>query len=132
MPVGPALRRRCARTIRGSTPPCAFDSSCSLYLPMPSASQSNENIHVDAGEDRRLTIVAFTGGARLLLLRPYDFMDVTGVMRHNRILVRDPTKSWFHLGFGERGGSFASVTQMIRDQARELKGEKLMAIGTSM
>lgn len=92
----------------------------------------NPNIYVTTGEDPALTVVAFTGGARLLLLRPFDFMDVTGMMRYNRVLLRDPTKSWFHLGFGEPGGSFDSVVQTVRDLHRDLKGEKLMTIGTSM
>jgi acyl carrier protein len=100
-------------------------------MPTPSIS-ANPDIFASAGEDRSLTIVAFTGGARLLLLRPFDFMDVTGVMRYGRILVRDPTKSWFHLGFGEEGGNFESVMQSVRGLLAELKGEKLMTIGTSM
>jgi acyl carrier protein len=91
---------------------------------------ANENIFVDAGE-RALTLVAFTGGARLLLLRPFDFMDVTGVMRYNRILVRDPAKSWFHLGFGEPGGSFDTVVAAVRAHVRALGGEKVMTVGTS-
>lgn len=86
----------------------------------------------DAGEDRSMTVAAFTGGARLLLLRPFDFMDVTGMMHYDRILLRDPTKSWFHLGFGEPGGSFDSVVQTVRNLNLELKGEKVMTIGTSM
>jgi acyl carrier protein len=98
---------------------------------MPSAAHLSDNVFVDAGDDRRLTIVAFAGGARLLLLRPYDFMDVTGVMRFNRILLRDPTKSWFHLGFGEPGGSFDSVVETVRAQLRALGGERVMTVGTS-
>ncbi len=93
---------------------------------------ANPDILVSAGEDRGLTIVAFTGGARLLLLRPFDFMDVTGVMSYNRILLRDPVKSWFHLGFGGEGEDFGSVMQTVRGLLAELKGAKLMTIGTSM
>lgn len=97
-----------------------------------SSASTNPNVHVGVGEDSRLALVAFTGGANKLFLQPFDFMDLTGTLQYSRILLRDPNLAWFHLGVGGGCDDFDSILQLVREKLSELGSEKVMTLGTSL
>jgi acyl carrier protein len=83
------------------------------------------------GKDRRLAIVAFTGGWQKLFVNPFDFMDLTGSLDYSCILLRDPAFSWYLAGIGDECGDFDGVVRVVRGHLDKLAPDKVMMIGTS-
>jgi acyl carrier protein len=92
----------------------------------------NPSVIVKRGDDRRLAIVAFTGGWHQLLGESaFDFMDLTGSLNYSRILLRDPAQSWYLCGLGDHCSDFDGMVRVVRGHLDKLAPDKVMAIGTS-
>jgi len=93
--------------------------------------QAPSPVIVEKGEDPRVLVIAFTGFASALMMTPFDFFQVSGLLKYSRILLRDDTKRCFLGGLPPIAESFAQLLDWIRARIRDLAPEKILAIGTS-
>lgn len=90
----------------------------------------NAPILVNRGKDPSVLVIAFTGRAGLMM-RPYDFMDLTGAVNYSHILLRDPADVWYHAGLDGQCSDFPALTGLLQSYVRELEPQKIIMVGSS-
>lgn len=99
---------------------------------MPDTEPSIQSLifQVDRNLGSDILIVAFTGkAAKFNMIQPFDFFKLTGLLKYNRILVREP---WFYSylkGIDETG--LDGLVERLREQIREIAPKKIIFMGVS-
>lgn len=88
-------------------------------------------ILVERGEDPGTAVVAFKGFGGVLNRSRFDFLAITGLLRHSRILLRDDSFTCYLAGIPGLADSCEALTGVIRDRLAELAPTRTMMIGPS-
>ncbi|HEV8502259.1 MAG TPA: hypothetical protein VGR63_11800 [Casimicrobiaceae bacterium] len=86
---------------------------------------------VERGEDPSTAVVAFKGFGGMLNRSRFDFLSITGLLRHSRILLRDDSFTCYLAGIPGLAGSCESLAGVIRGHLAELAPARTMMIGPS-
>jgi acyl carrier protein len=76
-------------------------------------------------------VIAFTGGAHMLMTNPFNFINVTGLYNKHFIIVSDPFRLWYQNGVNEKLTSFQQLCDYFKKKISQLNIEKVLLIGTS-
>jgi len=86
--------------------------------------------HIEENPEAEILIVAFTGiAAKFNAIRPFDFFQLTGLLRYHRILVRDPWRYCYLKGIDETG--FEGLVNRLQSEITRLAPKKVIFIGVS-
>lgn len=91
----------------------------------------NENMIFEKREDPEVLLVLFTGFANLLMIQPFEFLQVSGLYNSSRILVRDPSQRMYLGGIGGSLDSFDKMIESIRQVSEQLGSRRIIVIGSS-
>jgi hypothetical protein len=92
---------------------------------------ANKASLVQRGKNSAVTIVAFTGAAKMLMMPVYEFFDLTKSLGYSRILLRDRFNKRYHRGIDRRRPDYPSLLEFLRLEITKLKAKKTIFIGTS-
>jgi hypothetical protein len=86
--------------------------------------------HVEEVPGADVLIVAFTGsGAKFNAIRPFDFFQLTGLLRYHRILVREPWHYCYLKGIDKTG--LEGLVNRLRGEITRLAPKRVLFIGVS-
>jgi len=95
------------------------------------SSIDNGLLFQEGTESPQLLVIAFSGGAKILMIDPDEFMSETGLINYHRISLRDPFRLWYQHGINDQISSFHQLCEYFKDKIRELNIKKVLVIGTS-
>jgi pimeloyl-ACP methyl ester carboxylesterase len=93
---------------------------------------NDPNFFVERGEDPSRLIIVFSGKRGGLHMNRFDFLDLTGLLKHSRILLCDPWHAWYQRGISDRVSDFPAIVEALREQIAELAPTRVTVIGNSM
>jgi hypothetical protein len=86
---------------------------------------------VERGNDASTLAIAFCGMTHKLGVQPFEFFQVSNLLGYSRILCRDNSQIWYHMGFDEGTPDLPSSAALLRRHIERLSPRKVMSIGTS-
>jgi hypothetical protein len=87
-------------------------------------------VRVDIEPSSDTLIVAFTGkAAKFNMIRPFDFFQLTGLLRYSRILIREPWHYSYLKGI-DRGG-LPGFVKWLEQKIQLIKPKRLIFVGVS-
>jgi hypothetical protein len=86
---------------------------------------------LEKGEDPATLVIAFTGFAGRLSISPFDFFSLTGLLKYNRILLRDESKTCYMAGIPPIARDFEALVEFLEDHVKQLAPKRVILIGTS-
>ena len=93
-------------------------------------SSSPSVFHVEEEPGAEVLIVAFTGvAAKFNAIHPFDFFQLTGLLRYHRILVREPWHFCYLKGIDEKG--LEGLVERLQNEIRRLAPKRVVFIGVS-
>lgn len=95
------------------------------------SSIENGLLFQEGTESPQLLVIAFSGGAKILMIDPDEFMSETGLINYHRISLRDPFRLWYQHGINDQISNFHQLCEYFKDKIRELNIKKVLVIGTS-
>lgn len=86
---------------------------------------------IETGQDPRVLIVAFTGFGGGLSMPSYEFLGLSQLLDHSRILLRDDSQTCYLKGIPGLAPSLESLLDRLRADIARLSPQTLVVLGTS-
>jgi hypothetical protein len=93
--------------------------------------QINENLIFEQGTEPDVLLILFTGFANMMMMNPFEFLQVSGLYNYSRILVRDPTQCLCLRGIGGELDTFQKLLDKISEIKQQLGARRIITIGSS-
>ena len=88
-------------------------------------------ILIEPGENREVLIIVFSGFQGRVMLHPYEFFTVSGLLQYSRILLRDTSRTCYLAGIPPHAEGYQGLLEFLREAITELTPEKIITVGTS-
>lgn len=102
----------------------------SVHIPK-TMQELNKNLIFEKGSDPDVLLIIFTGFANALMMQPFEFMQVSGLYKYSRILVRDPSQRMCLRGIGGDLDSLDKLISALLQMKTELGASRVITIGAS-
>lgn len=86
---------------------------------------------IETGKDPRVLVVAFTGFGGSLSMPSHEFLGLSRLLDHSRILLRDESQTCYLKGIPGIAPSVAALLDRLRADIARLAPQVLMVLGTS-
>ena len=97
----------------------------------PPSSLAAAPIKVEKGEDSSVLVLAFTGLAGKLTLPTFDFLSSAALLKYDRIMLRDDSRTCYLGGIPPAAQDFDSLIALLTQQIADLAPKHVISIGTS-